>query len=188
MRVITGTAKGMKLKVPKGLSVRPTTDRVKESLFNILRSKVADARVLDLFSGTGNLAIEALSRGAKEALLLDKSSTSIKSIHDNLVHTHLKDRAKIIQVDALVMLEKLGQEQRSYDLIFCDPPYCKGLVNQVLQCMNIYPDLLTQKGVLIIEHSRQEEVKPGRFFEIVRQETFGITLMSFVQKIEFQEG
>lgn len=188
MRVITGTAKGMKLKVPKGWSVRPTTDRVKESLFNILRSKIFDAAVLDLFSGTGNLAIEALSRGANEALLLDKSPISVKIIRENLEHTHLNDRAKIIQVDALVMLEKLGKENKSFDLIFCDPPYCKGLVNQVLECMNIYPDLLSSQGVLIAEHSRQEEVMPGRFFEIVRQETFGMTLMSFIQKIEFQEG
>lgn len=151
MRVITGIAKGRKLKEPRELSIRPTGEMVKESVFNIIQGDIEGRRVLDLFAGTGQLGIEALSRGAREAVFVDASAEAVKLVKENLAHCKLEGR--VIQGDALHVLEKIGQ----FDLIFLDPPYASGLLATILQkIQNI--DILNDGGIIICESSREEPV------------------------------
>ena len=124
MRVITGSARGRKLSEPKNYDIRPTTDNVKESIFNIIQFDVEGRRVLDLFAGTGQLGIEALSRGAKSAVFVDKSSEAIALVKQNLKACNLE--ANVVREDSLSYLERGGK----FDLIFIDPPYDTELVNE----------------------------------------------------------
>ena len=123
MRVISGTARGKKLNSLAGLETRPTLDRVKEALFNILQFNIKEASVLDLFSGSGALAIEALSRGAKQAVVCDNSNKAIKIIKENLEATRLIEKTEIINKDYIEALKKLNKESKKFDIIFLDPPY-----------------------------------------------------------------
>ena len=129
MRVITGTIRGKRLKEPEGMDIRPTTDKVKESVFNIIQFRVPDARMLDLFAGTGQMGIEALSRGASEVVFTDKSRQAIKLIRENLDIAEFADRAKVINTDALAYL-KSGEK---FDIVFMDPPYDSPLLDKALQ-------------------------------------------------------
>ena len=120
MRVITGTARGRVLRTLEGEDVRPTTDRVKEAVFSIIQFEIEGRRVLDLFAGSGQLGIEALSRGAASATFVDMSKDSLSAVKYNLEHTKLGDNAKVVQTDALSFL-KLTKDK--FDLVFLDPPY-----------------------------------------------------------------
>src|SRR5574341_1055629 len=132
MRIIGGSARGRRLRVPKGRAVRPTAARVKESLFNILTRDFSAMRVLDLFAGSGNVSIEALSRGAKEAILIDESARSAAVIRDNLGRLELIDRAQIWTAPVSRSLRRLNQTGGKFDFVFLDPPYEKGLVESTL--------------------------------------------------------
>lgn len=123
MRVIAGSAKSMPLKTVPGLDTRPTTDRIKETLFNMLQNQIPGCRFLDLFSGSGAIGIEALSRGAEEAVFVEKARAAAGCIRDNLEFTKLKDRAVVMECDCTAAVERLGNQQRLFDCIFMDPPY-----------------------------------------------------------------
>ncbi|MBR4392701.1 MAG: 16S rRNA (guanine(966)-N(2))-methyltransferase RsmD [Oscillospiraceae bacterium] len=144
MRVITGSAGGRKLKTPSNEEIRPTTDNVKESVFNIIQFDIEGRRVLDLFGGTGQMGIEALSRGAREAVFVDKSREAVKLIRDNLQTCGME--AKVLQTDALSYLRS-GER---FDLIFVDPPYDSGLYEPVLSTINSV-DNLSEGGIIICE-------------------------------------
>ena len=144
MRVITGSAGGRKLKTPSSEDIRPTTDNVKESVFNIIQFDIEGRRVLDLFGGTGQMGIEALSRGAREVVFIDKSKDAVKLIRDNLQTCGMQ--AKVVQTDALSYL-KSGER---FDLIFVDPPYDSGLYEPVLSAINSV-DNLSEGGIIICE-------------------------------------
>jgi 16S rRNA (guanine(966)-N(2))-methyltransferase RsmD len=179
MRIITGSAKGTKLKSPNGMETRPTADRVKESLFNIMGNILVDADVLDLFAGTGNLGLEAVSRGASCAVFIDKSPNSIETIRVNALQTKLIDKTEIYKNDVFKGLTKLDQLQRTFDLIFCDPPYNKGFINRVLAQID-KSNLLKSEGILVIEHSQHEEMKQEwENLQMRRREKYGETLISF---------
>lgn len=183
MRIITGTAKGRQLKPPRGHDVRPTSDRVKESLFAILAGRVGDAAVADIFAGTGNLGLEALSRGAASAVFVDASPASIAIIRDNVVRTGLGDRAEILRSDALAAVDRFARAGRSFDLIFCDPPYNRGLPAAVLDKLAAV-DILRPGGTVIIEHSRHEQLPESLVnLKISRTERYGETLVSFLTHI-----
>ncbi len=147
MRVITGSVKGRKLKTPDTYDIRPTTDNVKEALFNILQFDIEGRRVLDLFAGTGQLGIECLSRGAAEVTFVDKDRRSTSIVRQNLKTCGLY--AEVIQTDALEFLNRCGK----YDLIFLDPPYDSGLYVPVLQIINSV-DILSDGGIIICETRR----------------------------------
>lgn len=132
MRVIAGTARSLKLKTIEGMDTRPTTDRIKETLFNMLQSHIPGASVLDLFSGSGAIAIEALSRGAKEAVLVENSKAACACIRENLTHTHLQDKAQVMECDCLTAINRLNAHA-PFDLIFMDPPYGKGHEKIILE-------------------------------------------------------
>lgn len=151
MRVITGSARGRKLKTPENYDIRPTTDNVKEALFNILQFDIEGRRVLDLFAGTGQLGIEALSRGAAEAVFVDESRESVRIVKENLKACGLS--APVFQMNALEFLRSCGQ----FDLIFIDPPYDAGLYEPVLKSINAI-DILSYGGIIACEARRETEL------------------------------
>jgi 16S rRNA (guanine966-N2)-methyltransferase len=180
MRIITGRAKGIRLNAPRGLGTRPTSDRVKESVFNILGDIVTNAQVLDIFAGTGNLGLEALSRGAAAAVFIDNSIESITIIKENAWRTKLIEQAEIYKNDAIRALDRFVETSRSFDLIFCDPPYNKGLVEIVLNKIenNL---ILKPQGILVMEHSKHEKLTDHwNNLQVRRVEQYGETLISFL--------
>ncbi|MBS5432408.1 MAG: 16S rRNA (guanine(966)-N(2))-methyltransferase RsmD [Clostridia bacterium] len=152
MRVISGSARGRKLKSPENYDIRPTTDKVKESVFNIIQFDIEGRRVLDLFAGTGQLGIECLSRGAAEAVFVDGSRESVKIVKENLKSCGMS--APVFQEDALSFLRRAGK----FDLIFVDPPYDAGLYKSVLEIINLV-DILSDGGIIVCE-ARREKVLP----------------------------
>ena len=148
MRVITGSARGRRLKTPESYDIRPTTDNVKEAVFNILQFDVEGRRVLDLFAGTGQLGIEALSRGADSAVFVDHDRTAVQIVKDNLKTCGLS--GTVLCADALTYLRKCGR----FDLIFIDPPYDSGLYDSVLETIN-QVDILSEGGIIIVEARRE---------------------------------
>lgn len=151
MRVITGTARGRRLKTPDGMDIRPTTDNVKESIFNIVQFDIEGRRVLDLFAGTGQLGIECLSRGAREAVFVDSSRDAVKIVKDNLKTCGFS--APVLQMDALSYLRSCGK----FDLIFIDPPYDSGVYESVLETINSV-DLLSDGGIIMCESRREKSL------------------------------
>ncbi|MDT8901227.1 16S rRNA (guanine(966)-N(2))-methyltransferase RsmD [Anaeroselena agilis] len=181
MRIITGTAKGLKLKAPRGRDVRPTSDRVKESLFAILADRIRGAAVADFFAGTGNLGLEALSRGAAAAVFVDASPASNALIRDNADRARLAEKAELLRKDALAAAGHFARSGRTFDIIFCDPPYNKGLVAAILEKIDA-GKLLKPGGVVIIEHSRHEPLPAGLVnLTISRTERYGETLLTFLE-------
>ena len=147
MRVITGNARGRKLKTPENYDIRPTSDQVKESIFNIIQFDIEGRRVLDLFAGTGQLGIECLSRGAAEAVFVDQSRDAVKIVRENLKSCGLE--GAVLQMDALSFLRGCGK----FDLIFIDPPYDSLLYEEVLKIINSV-DILSDGGIIICEARR----------------------------------
>lgn len=135
MRVIAGEARRLQLKCLEGLETRPTTDRIKETLFNIINDDIYGCVFIDLFAGSGGIGIEALSRGAKEAVFVEKNKNAVNVIKDNLSHTHLEDRAKVIMGDAVASIDRLGNYEH-IDVIYMDPPYKLGIEEDVLKAIS----------------------------------------------------
>jgi 16S rRNA (guanine966-N2)-methyltransferase len=180
MRIISGTSKGRKLVTPKSQFLRPTSDRVKESIFNILREEMEEKVVLDLFAGTGNLGIEALSRGAKKAIFVEKGRQALRLIQRNLNQFGLEERSEIIPKDAIRAIGILKQRGESFDLILMDPPYEKGLIQRTLMKLNSYP-IYHKDSILVIEHDRREplpHIMNG--WNLIRERRIGDTVISFL--------
>lgn len=154
MRVITGTARGRRLKELQGMETRPTTDKVKESLFSIIQFDIEGRRVLDLFAGTGQLGIEALSRGAAEAVFVDRRPDAVRLVQENLALCGFTDRARVKSGDVLAYL-KSGEK---FDLIFLDPPYAADLLEQSLTAIASF-DICREHGIIVAE-SAADKVLP----------------------------
>ena len=152
MRVITGSARGRRLKELEGMETRPTTDRVKEGLFNILQFDIEGRRVLDLFAGTGQLGIECLSRGAASAVFVDRRADAVKLIRDNLKTTELTDRARVVSGDSM---EYLRSVREKFDLIFLDPPYAADLLESAIAHIAKF-DILAPHGIIVAEHPAEK--------------------------------
>jgi 16S rRNA (guanine(966)-N(2))-methyltransferase RsmD len=179
MRVIGGKAKGHRLKVPRGRDVRPTAARVKEAIFNILPHNLSGYRVLDLFAGTGNLSVEALSRGAAEAVLVDISHKAEKAIRDNLEASRFSGSARVWAAPVFRSLRLLSRNGQRFDLIFLDPPYEKGWIRKIVS-MIAQQGLLEEKGILVAEHSVREPVEEHYgLLALKDQRRYGTTLLSF---------
>jgi len=151
MRVIAGTARSLPLKTVKGLDTRPTTDKSKETLFNILQCDVPESRFLDLFSGSGSIAIEALSRGAAYAVLVEQDIKASECIRENLLFTKLIDKAEIQKCDVITALRRM-EGQKPFDIIFMDPPYNQGLERQALSYL-ASSTLADENTILVVEAS-----------------------------------
>ena len=172
MRIITGRAKGLRLKTPAGLSTRPTSDRVKESLFSILSGLINFAEVeavLDIFAGTGALGLEAVSRGAASATFIDSATTAI--IGDNIVRAKFEG-CRNLRGDFERIMRRLAKEGAAFDLIFSDPPYSRGLAQRSL-ALAAELGLLKSGGLMIVEHGADETLSGD--FELIRAEVYGNT-------------
>lgn len=154
MRVIAGSARRYNLICPAGDATRPTTDRIKETLFNILQNEVPDACFLDLFSGSGGVGIEALSRGSSQCIFVENGREAVRCIKTNLEHTRLSDRAQVMAMDVMQALRRLEQIGKPFDIIFMDPPYCKDFERKVIPFL--LESSLVQKGTLIIAETSLE--------------------------------
>ena len=155
MRVIAGTARRMPLKTIRGMDTRPTTDKIKETLFNILQTDVCGCRFLDLFSGSGAIAIEALSRGAAHAVLVEQNGKAAECIRENLIFTRTADRAEVYRCDVLTALRRL-EGQKPFDIIFMDPPYHQELEHQVLASL-ADSSLADEYTVIVVEASLETD-------------------------------
>ncbi|MEG2174674.1 MAG: 16S rRNA (guanine(966)-N(2))-methyltransferase RsmD [Oscillospiraceae bacterium] len=153
MRVITGSAKGRRLEAPLGLDTRPTSDRTKEGMFSIVQFEVEQSDVLDLFAGSGQLGIEALSRGARMAIFIDQSRDAQAVILDNLTRAGLRERARVSQMDATSFLRGCREH---FDLAFLDPPYHQGILTALLP---LVAPLIRPSGILLCE-TQHDEVLP----------------------------
>lgn len=147
MRVISGKARGVNLKTPEGVLTRPTIDRVKEALFSIINFDIPASSVLDLFGGTGQLGIEALSRGAKSSVFVDQREDACKLIKENLRRTKLEQDAKVVRMDYLDYLKRCKEK---FDIIFLDPPYAEVFLENALKCITEI-DILQSGGIIVAE-------------------------------------
>ena len=154
MQVVAGTARRILLQTPPGEHTRPTSGRIKETLFNILQPVVQGAAFLDLFAGSGGIGIEALSRGAREAVFIDNSRQAVGCIRDNLERTHLAGKAQVFQTDVLSAIRQLGLRGRRFDLIFVDPPYDGGFEQPVLEAI-AQAGILAEDGRIVMEARMQ---------------------------------
>ena len=180
MRVITGKARGIVLKTPNGMATRPTADRVKEALFSIIQFDVPTSRVLDLFGGTGQLGIEALSREAKSAVFVDEREDACRLIKENLKRTKLETYGRVIRSDYMAYL-KTCREQ--FDIIFLDPPYAEVFLENSLKMITEI-DILQSGGIIVTERPVGKEL-PWDFegFERSRDYKYGNTLITIYRKL-----
>jgi 16S rRNA (guanine966-N2)-methyltransferase len=183
MRVIAGTRKGHLLQAPRGLWTRPTSDRTRTILFDLLQGKVSGAVALDLFAGSGALGIEALSRGAGQADFVEKSRRVAEIIRRNLSHTHLEDQAHVIVQDAFAFLARAeaAEGRPLYDLLFADPPYNLGYAERLLEALS-QCRLLNPGAVAVLEETARQELKPvsGRLRCYLRR-VIGETALHFYE-------
>ena len=154
MRVISGSARGRRLKELQGMDTRPTTDKVKESLFNIIQFEIEGRRVLDLFGGTGQLGIEALSRGADHCTFVDMRKEAAALIRENLRLTGLSERSRVVQGDALSFLSSCGEK---FDVILLDPPYHTELLEKSVERITEF-DILREHGIMVCESAVEREL------------------------------
>ena len=180
MRVITGKARGVQLKTPEGMKTRPTTDRVKEALFSIIQFEIPGAKVLDLFGGTGQLGIEALSRGAASAVFVDAAEPACKLIRENLKRTKLDQQGRVIRGDYLDFLKR-NREQ--FDIIFLDPPYAEVFLENALKCITEI-DILQSNGIIVTERPLDKEL-PWEYegYQRSRDYKYGKTLLTVYRKL-----
>lgn len=183
MRIITGTAKGRRLKMPGGGKTRPAMDKVKGSTFNIISGLVEEARFLDLFAGSGNLGIEALSRGGSYAAFVDASRECTKTIRENLEITRLSDRGQVFTSDCLKFLKTANLEP--FDIVFIDPPYLKDLIDPILQYIPLCP-MFNEATLFIIERQKKDnlDLEKAEQIRIVDERVFGDTVITFCRIAE----
>lgn len=184
MRVIAGTHRGRRIRAVKGNRTRPTADRVKEALFNILQSRIYNSRFLDLYSGTGSIAIEALSRGAGRAVLVEEDKAALNVIAKNLSDLGLESQAVVLGREVAGSLLFLGNKKEQFDLIFLDPPYRDGKEKEVLSGLE-NNDLMASGGMVIVEHQRKNDLpdRVGIFYK-QRVAVYGDTALAFYLKEE----
>jgi 16S rRNA (guanine966-N2)-methyltransferase len=185
LRVISGLRKGHKLKVPKGMSVRPTEDRTKESLFNILGHIDEDSVVLDAFGGSGSIGIEFLSRGAKTCYFVDNSIESINIINENLEHTKFLSQSIVIKSDILSTVKKFGVKRLVFNYIYLDPPFRQnGLIEKLLEVIN-RESILANDGIIIIEHEKELDLEDN-FSGFLKSDfrRYGSKSLSFYKRMD----
>lgn len=186
MRIVAGTAGGVPISVPKGPDVRPTMDRVRAAIFSSLAESVPGARVLDLFAGTGALGLEALSRGAAEAVLIEKDPRAIRTIEKNLAATKLS-HAKVLESDVFSYLDRLAPPG-GFELIFADPPYAKkpgerDFTPELLASAALHA-ALAPGGIFVLEHLPGAKLPLGDRWECIRQRKYGATEVAFLRASE----
>ena len=179
MRVISGEFRGRNLEQLVGMEIRPTSDRVKESLFNMLGTRLIDCAFLDLFAGTGGIGIEAYSRGAAQVVFIDESAKSIKVLKTNLDKLHISDKVEVYNIDYLNAINKLAYNNKKFDIIFIDPPYLKGFEQNALAKISEYK-MLADEGIIVVEHDLKDKMPENTGeLKLTRQKRYGNTMLSF---------
>lgn len=185
MRIISGTNKGKKLYAPEGASVRPTSDKIKEAIFNIIGPIDEEAVVLELFAGSGSIGIEFLARGAKYCTFVDKSYKSLNYVNKNLGLCNFNNKGKIILSDYGKAIINLSKNNEKFDYIFADPPYALNLSNNIIDSVFEY-DILRPRGLLIIETDKSEKVIDNNDTNMVKykEKIYGRTRISLIRHLE----
>lgn len=178
MRVIGGSLKGKKLFSAKGLNLRPTSDRVKESIFDILQDQFQGWNVLDLFAGTGALGIEALSRGAKRAVFVEGNKRSLGALRRNIEECRLKEQSEVLGREVQATIKILEARGESFELIFLDPPYGRGLARRILEALS-GNSIVTPDTLVVAEHSISEGIESIPSLKRIDLRKYGRTLISF---------
>ena len=181
MRIIAGDARGRKIEAPEGRDTRPTLDRVRENLFNMLQGEIAGSRVLDLFAGSGALSFEALSRGAETACLVDHDRKAIAVEKKNAQTLGYQDRIQIIQADWRKALKDIDNARLNFDLVFLDPPYAMLDLKDVFSGLNT---VLRREALIILEHEAGKKPETGEGFECIRERKWGFCGVSFFRRTE----
>jgi len=184
MRIISGERKGKKLYTLEGTNTRPTLDRVKEALFNIIQFKILDANVLDLFAGSGSLGIETLSRGARQAVFCDHSFEAIRIIKKNIEETRYIEKSTIINKDYILALKEISKKNEKYDIVFLDPPYKSDFgikaINELIKL-----DLISEDGIIILEtddESKIKNIEENEQIKIFDKRKYGSVKLIFIRK------
>ncbi len=185
MRIISGTNKGKKLYAPEGKAVRPTGDKIKEAIFNIIGPIDEESIVLELFAGSGSMGIEFLARGAKYCTFVDKSNKSLNYVKKNLELCNFTDKAEIIANDYEKAIINLSKNNEKFDYIFADPPYDLSLCNKILNAVLEY-NILKCGGLLIIESEKSEKVIDNNALGMIeyKEKTYGRTKISLIKHME----
>ncbi|MEA4825696.1 MAG: 16S rRNA (guanine(966)-N(2))-methyltransferase RsmD [Clostridium sp.] len=160
MRIIAGIAKGRNILPPDGMQTRPTLDRVKESIFNIIQNRVPDSVAVDVFAGTGSLGLEAVSRGAKECYLVDKHPSTFKNLKQNVQNLKFEDKCICLNMDSYSALKDLGRKKKVFDLIFIDPPYAKEMIPPAVEIVT-EESLLDKSGLIVTKIDSSEDIYEG---------------------------
>jgi 16S rRNA (guanine966-N2)-methyltransferase len=182
MRIVAGLAKGRRIEAPKGMDVRPTTDRVREALFSSIAFRLQGALVLDLFAGTGALGLEALSRGAAAAVFVDGARRSIEIIRRNIAACGFGSQSKVIERDALVALHQLKSLGHIFDLVFLDPPYQGPMLEKALHALD-KEALIAKDALIVAEHPTEKPPSLPSGLSITSTKRYGNVALSFVQRI-----
>lgn len=186
MRIISGKAKGMRLKAPKGYLTRPTGDRVKEALFNTIQGQEMGARTLDLFAGTGALGLEALSRGASFVIFVENNSSALKILSNNIEKTGMQEQTKTVGADVLSFLK--SYKGKPFDLVFMDPPYKYKNGEKILDLI-AQNKLLNNSGHLIWEMATSgEEIHVSEEFQLLKKKQYGDTTLMFFKSAKGEKG
>lgn len=189
MRIISGTAKGTKLYTLDGLTTRPTLDRVKESLFNIIYDKIEDSVVLDLFSGSGAIGLEFASRGARKVYLCDKSKEACKIIEKNIEKTHLAEKVELFNTDFLNTIKKL--ENKKVDIVYLDPPYKTDFIEMAMKEL-IMANILEENTIIIAETDEKDRIIKNieeiKEVQIIDQRKYGRANILFLERMKKRKG
>jgi 16S rRNA (guanine966-N2)-methyltransferase len=182
MRIIGGEAKGRRIHLPRGCRIRPTADRVKESLFDMLQP-IAGARFLDMFAGCGNCGLEALSRGARYSVFIEKEARLVDAIRANLRLLGFEGRAEVIAVEAERGVKRLAKRADRFDILFADPPYEEGFLPEIMKWLE-GADLLAENGIIVLQHSVREVLEGScvQAMAVADQRRYGDTMLSFLKK------
>lgn len=182
MRVIAGSARRLQLKTVEGIGTRPTTDRIKETLFNMLQNDIEDCSFLDLFSGSGAIGIEALSRGAEYAVFVENNKNAVKCIKDNLMFTKLSDKARVIENSVLSAINILNGN-RVFDVVFMDPPYNKNIEKEILEKL-IKSNIIDNKSLIISEASIDTDFSyvSDMGYEVIKEKLYKTNKHIFLKK------
>lgn len=183
MRIISGKKKGLPLKAVPGQSTRPTTDKVKESIFNMIGPYFDGGQVLDLYGGSGSLAIEALSRGMEKGVIVDRDKKAIETIYANLKASNFTDQVEVFRTDASRALKALRKNERAFQIIFLDPPYHYQRLNDELQYI-AENNLLTNDGKIVVEHATSVKLAERyQHLTKVKEEKYGDTIITIFSEI-----
>ncbi|MFX3674213.1 MAG: 16S rRNA (guanine(966)-N(2))-methyltransferase RsmD [Paenisporosarcina sp.] len=184
MRVISGICKGLPIKAVPGSNTRPTTDKVKESIFNMIGPYFDGGLVIDLFAGSGSLGIEALSRGMDSCIFIEKDAKAVQIIHENLKKCKLEDQAEVFKIDASRAVKALEKREVKVDLLFLDPPYQQIELYNLAEIM-VQKGLLSSDAIIMCEHEKTVDIPETiHSFSLTRRETYGSTIISIYRKLK----